>query len=225
MNSLNSLSEPAEKVVILAESLTRSPSFLEKTRKFVSQERKKIVQPVVIKETLSTVSTKLRNTWSHMTSKAKKIYSYDFNNEKTSSSQRFHLSSSSNEKSDLLNNSSNRSPEDKDASSNEENDASSHEDNDASSHEDNEDNDSETSESSVNSITSSLIEFQNDFAERKNELLEIVGLGFDDNFDKSSIPLIKKDCNFDFQLRYKQNVGNSSTIKLDSLKEVIYDYC
>ena len=214
MNSLNSLSEPAEKVVILAESLTRSPSFLEKTRKFVSQERKKIVQPVVIKETLSTVSTKLRNTWSHMTSKAKKIYSYDFNNEKTSSRQRFHLSSSSN-----------RSPEDKDASSHEENDASSHEDNDASSHEDNEDNDSETSESSVNSITSSLIEFQNDFAERKNELLEIVGLGFDDNFDKSSIPLIKKDCNFDFQLRYKQNVGNSSTIKLDSLKEVIYDYC
>ena len=217
MNSLNSLPEPAEKVVILAESLTRSPSFLEKTRKFVSQERKKIVQPVVIKETLSTVSTKLRNTWSHMTSKAKKIYSYDFNNEKTSSSQRFHLSSSSNEKSDLLNNSSNRSPEDKDASS--------HEENDASSHEENEDNDSETSESSVNSITSSLIEFQNDFAERKNELLEIVGLGFDDNFDKSSIPLIKKDCNFDFQLRYKQNVGNSSTIKLDSLKEVIYDYC
>jgi hypothetical protein len=202
---LNSLPQPAEKCLVLTDTLTRSPSFLEKTRKFVSKESQKIVQPVIIKETLSTVSTKLSNTWSQMKSKVKRLYSNDFNYETTSSIRSIPLS---NEDSNLLNNSlkiSNKL------------------------HEDNDDIVSETSESSaVISITSSLIDFQNDFAERKNEILEMVGLGFDDEFDGSSIPHIKRDCNFDFKLRYKikdKNVGNSSTINLDSLKEVIYEYC
>ena len=107
MDSLNSLPMPAEKCLILTDPLTRSPSFLEKTRKFVSKESQKIVQPVILKETLSTVSTKLSNTWSQIKSKAKRLYSNDYNYEKTSSIRGIPLSSSANE--DLLFYSSNRS--------------------------------------------------------------------------------------------------------------------
>ena len=144
MDSLNSLPMPAEKFLILTDPLTRSPSFLEKTRKFVSKESQKIVQPVIIKETLSTVSTKLSNTWSQIKSKAKRLYSNDYNYEKTSSIRGIPLSSSANE--DLLFYSSNRS------------------------HEEIEDIVSETSQSSSGSITSSLKDFQDEFAEKIRKL-------------------------------------------------------
>ena len=202
MDSLNSLPMPAEKCLILTDPLTRSPSFLEKTRKFVSKESQKIVQPVILKETLSTVSTKLSNTWSQIKSKAKRLYSNDYNYEKTSSIRGIPLSSSANE--DLLFYSSNRS------------------------HEEIEDIVSEYSESSSGSITSSLKDFQDEFAEKKNEILENVGIGYDDEFDENSISLIKQQSNYDFKLRYKKqdkNSGNSSTINLESLIEVNYEYC
>ena len=157
---------------------------------------------MILKETLSTVSTKLSNTWSQIKSKAKRLYSNDYNYEKTSSIRGIPLSSSANE--DLLFYSTNRS------------------------HEEIEDIVSETSQSSSGSITSSLKDFQDEFSEKKNEILENVGIGYDDEFDENSISLIKQQSNYDFKLRYKKqdkNSGNSSTINLESLIEVNYEYC